>query len=47
MIKSNLVNEEFEYRGFNFQRLNKDMLWYITCNNRIVNWGKYQNDLKE
>ena len=42
-----MVDEEFDYRGFHFQRLNKDYLWYVTYNNLIMNHGRYRNDLVE
>ena len=42
-----MISEQFEYRGFTFQRMTKDARWYVCYANQIVNWGQYQNDLKE
>jgi len=42
-----MISEQFEYRGFTFQRMTKDAIWYVCYANKIVNWGQYQNDLKE
>ena len=42
----NMISEEFEYKGFILQRMNKDGRWYVTYNNRIVNHGQYRADLK-
>ena len=42
-----MISEQFEYRGFTFQRMTKDARWYVCFANQIVNWGQYQNDLKE
>jgi hypothetical protein len=42
-----MITEQFEYRGFMFQRMTKDARWYVCYANQIVNWGQYQNDLKE
>lgn len=47
MIKPEITIEKFTYKGFVFQRLNYSMLWHVIYNNEIVNYGKYQNDLKE
>jgi len=44
---SDMISEQFEYRGFTFQRMTKDGKWYVCYGNEIVNWGTYQNDLKE
>jgi hypothetical protein len=42
-----MITEQFEYRGFMFQRMTKDARWYVCYANQIVNWGQYKNDLKE
>ena len=44
---ADMITEQFEYRGFTFQRMTKDAKWYVCYANQIVNWGMYQNDLKE
>ena len=36
----------YDYKGYHFQRLNKDYLWYITLDNKIVNWSQYRHDLE-
>jgi len=42
-----MIIEQYEYKGFTFQRMIKDRKWYVIYANQIVNWGQYQNDLKE
>lgn len=42
-----MISEQFEYKGFMFQRMAKDSMWYVCFANQIVNWGQYQNDLIE
>ena len=44
---ADMIAEQFEYKGFTFQRMTKDAKWYVCYANQIVNWGMYQNDLKE
>jgi hypothetical protein len=44
---SEMISEQFQYRGLTFQRMTKDARWYVCYANQIVNWGQYQNDLKE
>jgi len=46
-LSSDMISEQFEYRGFTFQQMTKDERWYVCYENQIVNWGQYQNDLKE
>lgn len=46
-IRVEMINEQFEYKGFTFQRMAKDSRWYVCYKNQIVNWGQYRNDLKE
>lgn len=33
--------------GYVLQRLNKDFLWYVLYENRIVDYSRYRNDLIE
>ena len=40
-----IQSEFYEYKGFTIQRLNKDQLWYVIHDNKIVNWSQYRNDL--
>ena len=42
-----MITEQFQYRGFTFQRMSKDARWYVCYGNEIVNHGQYQNELKE
>ena len=42
-----MIMEQFEYRGFTFQRMTKDARWYVCYANQIVRHGQYQNDLTE
>ena len=47
MRRAEMISEQFEYRGFTFQRMTKDARWYVCYANQIVNWGQYRSDLKE
>lgn len=40
-------DEKFEYKGYQLQRLTKDMLWYVIINNEIVRHSQYRNDLTD
>jgi len=44
--ESDIVSSTYDYKGYHFQRLNKDYLWYITLNNKIVNCSQYRHDLE-
>lgn len=46
IVSPDLVRETINYKGFIIQRLTKDMLWYVTKHNKIVNWSSYRNDMK-
>ena len=41
-----MVLEEYDYKGYYFQRLNKDYLWYVTYDNKIFSWSQYRYDLE-
>ena len=38
--------ESYDYKGYHFQRIGKDLLWYVTKDNKIVNWSQYRHDLE-
>jgi hypothetical protein len=40
------IDEEYDYKGFHFQRMYRDQLWYVTWDNKIVNWSQYRHDLE-
>jgi hypothetical protein len=43
-----MVDDSFVYRDeFYFQRLSKDLKWYVTYQNQIIAHDQYRNDLKE
>lgn len=46
-INPDMIVEQYDYRGFTFQRMQRDRMWYVCYANQLVNWGQYQNDLKE
>jgi hypothetical protein len=45
-MSTEITSEEFEYKGYNFQRMLKDALWYVCFDNKIVQWGRDREDLK-
>ena len=46
-ISEDMISEQFIYKGFTFQKMTKDGMWYVIFSNQIVNWGQYRSDLKE
>ncbi len=42
-----MISEDYDYRGFHFQRMTKDGKWYVIHENSIVNWGQYRHDLEQ
>lgn len=45
-MENPIIKDEYDYKGFHFQRMVKDHLWYVTRNNKIVNWSQYRHDLE-
>jgi CRISPR/Cas system CMR-associated protein Cmr5 small subunit len=46
-ISPEMTVETFYYKGFTFQRMTKDSMWYVIYANHIVNCGQYRSDLAE
>ena len=45
-MENEMILQEYDYKGYHFQRMAKDNLWYITRDNKIVNWSQYRHDLE-
>ena len=45
-MEDKITLNEYDYKGYHFQRLLKDYLWYVTHDNKIVNWSQYRHDLE-
>jgi len=43
-----MVSDTFVYKDkFTFTRLTKDMLWYVTYDNKIIAHGQYRHDIEQ
>ena len=41
-----MILNEYEYKGFTFQRVTGNLRWHVLYDNHIVNIGQYRHDLE-
>lgn len=45
-MDTSIVDKSYEYKGFLFQRMKKDSLWYAVKENKIMYWSSYRHDIE-